>query len=123
MPPKKEPKVTIPEGGDVATGKSYFRAAVQLPATRLKPGDDKTACGPFPGRHPWQKSAGATAFPYSPAMKKSGISWTDKHLFAFIKAPAKYVPGTRMAFAGIGGDKDRADLDCLLCQPCNLTNY
>ena len=108
MPPKKEPKVTIPEGGDVATGKTIFEQQCSA-CHSAEAGDDKTASAPslagILGR-----SAGATAFPYSPAMKKSGITWTDKHLFAYIKAPAKYVPGTRMAFAGIAGDKERADL-------------
>lgn len=43
-------------------------------------------------------------------MKKSGIVWSDKHLFMYLKAPAKYVPGTQMAFAGIPDEKERADL-------------
>lgn len=108
MPPKKEPKVTIPEGGDVATGKSIFEQQCSA-CHAVEAGDDKTASAPslagVIGR-----SAGSGSFPYSQAMKKSGINWTEKHLFAFIKAPAKYVQGTRMAFAGIAGDKDRADL-------------
>ena len=28
----------------------------------------------------------------------------------FLKGPSKYVPGTRMAFAGLESEKDRADL-------------
>ena len=43
-------------------------------------------------------------------MKKSGIVWSDKHLFMFLKAPAKYVPGLRMAFAGLDSEVDRANL-------------
>ena len=51
-------------------------------------------------------------------MKKSGIVWSEKHLFEYLKAPAKYVPGfnlninsgTQMAFAGIPDEKERADL-------------
>ena len=39
-------------------------------------------------------------FPYSPAMKGSGIVWTPETLDAFIAAPQKLVPGTRMASAG-----------------------
>ena len=39
------------------------------------------------------RAAGSTGFKYSGAMKKSGITWTDKHIFMFIKAPAKYVAG------------------------------
>lgn len=110
MPPKgkKEPKVTIPEGGDKSTGKAIFEQQCAA-CHSTEAGDDKTAAAPslagIMGRN-----AGATTFPYSPAMKKSGITWTDKHMFAYLKAPAKYVPGTRMAFAGIGDDKERADV-------------
>ena len=37
-------------------------------------------------------------------MKGSGIEWSDKHLYVFLKNPAKYVPGLKMAFAGISQD-------------------
>jgi cytochrome c len=56
------------------------------------------------------RKAGAGAFPYSNGMKKAGFNWTEKHLFAYLKAPSKYVPGTKMAFAGLPSEKDRADL-------------
>jgi cytochrome c len=56
------------------------------------------------------RSAGTTEFKYSNAIKKSGITWTDKHLFMFLKAPAKYVPGLKMAFAGLESEADRANL-------------
>jgi cytochrome c len=39
-------------------------------------------------------------FAFSPAMKTSGIVWTSETIDAFIAAPQKVVPGTRMAFAG-----------------------
>ena len=58
-----------------------------------------------------------TAFPYSNAMKKSGITWSEKHLFVYLKAPAKYVPGTRMAFAGINDAQERANLIAYLKDP------
>lgn len=108
MPPKKEPKVTIPEGGDKALGKAIFEQQCSA-CHSAEPGDDKTAAAPSMAGV-LGRAAGSGSFPFSPAMKKSGITWTDKHLFAYLKAPAKYVQGTRMAFAGISGDKDRADL-------------
>lgn len=39
-------------------------------------------------------------YAYSAAMKGSGITWTPASLDAFIAAPQKVVPGTRMGFAG-----------------------
>ena len=43
-------------------------------------------------------------------MKSMPFEWTEKHLFVFLKNPGKYVVGTKMAFAGLENEKDRADL-------------
>lgn len=49
-------------------------------------------------------------FPYSSAMKNSGITWTPDKLTAYVEHPAAVVPGNRMAFAGISRPADAADL-------------
>ncbi len=49
-------------------------------------------------------------FSYSSAMKAKEGNWTLDDLFHFLKSPASYVPGTKMSFAGIRGEKDRIDL-------------
>ena len=108
MPPKKDPNVTIPAGGDKVSGKAIFNQQCSA-CHAMEAGDDKAAAAPSLGGVVG-RAAGQGAFPYSASMKKSGINWSEKHLFAYIKAPAKYVPGTRMSFAGIASDKDRADL-------------
>lgn len=56
------------------------------------------------------RKAGATAFPYSKSMKGAGFTWSEKHLFVFLKNPSKYVVGTKMAFAGLENETERADL-------------
>lgn len=56
------------------------------------------------------RKSGSTAFPYSKSMKTIGFTWTEKHLFAFLKSPSRYVVGTKMAFAGIENEQERADL-------------
>ena len=43
-----------------------------------------------------RKAATVPGFAYSAAMKASGITWTPDELDAFIKAPGKKVPGTKM---------------------------
>jgi cytochrome c len=43
-----------------------------------------------------RKAGTAPGFAYSAAMKASGITWTPAELDAFIKAPGKKVPGTKM---------------------------
>jgi len=49
-------------------------------------------------------------FQYSSALKAKGGTWDYESLNAFIAAPSKTVPGTKMTFAGIDKVKDRADL-------------
>ena len=57
------------------------------------------------------RKAGEIAdFRYSPALKKSGITWTPQALDTFIADPQKEVPGNRMPFAGMPDAGDRADL-------------
>ena len=49
-------------------------------------------------------------FNFSAALKAKGGNWTPEDLDAFILAPKKHVPGTTMAFAGVGPGGERADL-------------
>ncbi len=50
-------------------------------------------------------------FSYSPAMEKfKGKPWTFDALNEWLYKPSAYVPGTRMSFAGITNDKQRADV-------------
>jgi cytochrome c len=57
------------------------------------------------------RKAGEIAdFRYSPAIKRSGISWTPETLDKFISDPQVMVPGNRMPYAGMASAGDRADL-------------
>jgi cytochrome c len=57
------------------------------------------------------RKAGEIAdFRYSPALKKSGLTWSPQVLDTFIADPQKEVPGNRMPFAGMPDAADRADL-------------
>jgi cytochrome c len=59
----------------------------------------------------FERKAGAlTDFRYSPAMKRSGISWTPETLDKFITDPQAMVPANRMPYAGMASASDRADL-------------
>jgi cytochrome c len=46
-------------------------------------------------------------FRYSRAMTRSGITWDESSLDAYLKAPDEAVPGTRMPFEGIASDAER----------------
>jgi cytochrome c len=54
--------------------------------------------------------ASHAGFNYSAAMKKEGGAWTPEHIFEFIRAPQKVIPGTAMTFAGISKASERADV-------------
>lgn len=57
------------------------------------------------------KHAHVAGFDYSAAMRaKSGEDWTFEALDAFLKNPKQAIPGTKMAFAGITRDSQRADV-------------
>lgn len=57
-----------------------------------------------------RKAGEISDFRYSPAIKRSGITWTADTLDAFIKEPQAMVPANRMPYAGLADPADRADL-------------
>ncbi|KAF8875521.1 cytochrome c [Infundibulicybe gibba] len=38
------------------------------------------------------------------------LVWEEQTLFEYLENPKKYIPGTKMAFAGLKKEKDRCDL-------------
>lgn len=49
-------------------------------------------------------------FDYSPALRGSGIVWTDETLDAWLAQPDAFLPGNDMAFAGFRSPDDRRAL-------------
>lgn len=59
----------------------------------------------------FQRKAGSfDDYRYSPAMKRSNITWTAEELDKFITDPQMVVPANRMPYAGMTNAADRADL-------------
>lgn len=59
------------------------------------------------------KKAHKEDFQYSKAMlehQAKGEKWGYDEIWGFVHAPAKYMPGTKMAFAGVKNPKELADL-------------
>jgi cytochrome c len=57
------------------------------------------------------RTAGQVAgFSYSAANKNSGVTWTEETMFEYLEAPQKFMPGTKMAFAGLKKPQDRANV-------------
>ncbi|KAG6879464.1 hypothetical protein C0992_002467 [Termitomyces sp. T32_za158] len=57
-----------------------------------------------------RKSGQAEGFSYTAANVNKGVLWEEETLFEYLENPKKYIPGTKMAFAGLKKEKDRNDL-------------
>jgi cytochrome c len=92
--------------GDAARGETRF---VECAAChKLVPGENSV--GPSLHGVFGRKAATLSDFRYSPALKRSGITWTSETLDTFIADPQKAVPANRMPYAGMPEARDRADL-------------
>ena len=61
------------------------------------------------GRH----AGTVDGYNYSEANKQAGskgLVWTEEVLFKYLEAPLSFLPGTKMAFAGLKDAQDRKDL-------------
>merc|ERR1712156_149077 len=63
-----------------------------------------------------RKTGQAEGFAYTEANKEKGITWEQDTLDIYLTNPKKYIPGTKMVFAGLKKDKDRKNLIAYLRQ-------
>lgn len=57
-----------------------------------------------------RKTGQAPGFSYTDANKNKGITWNEDTLWEYLENPKKYIPGTKMVFAGMKKESERADL-------------
>ena len=62
----------------------------------------------LPGVH-GRKSGVVSGYQFTDASKNKGITWNDDTLFEYLENPKKYIPGTKMVFAGLKKADERAD--------------
>uniref|UniRef100_A0AC34QAI5 Cytochrome c domain-containing protein n=1 Tax=Panagrolaimus sp. JU765 TaxID=591449 RepID=A0AC34QAI5_9BILA len=98
--------MSIPEG-DYEKGKKIFKQRC-LQCHVIDSMATKT--GPTLNGLMGRKSGTVPGFDYSPANKSKGVVWTRETLFEYLLDPKKYIPGTKMVFAGIKKPNERADL-------------
>lgn len=57
-----------------------------------------------------RRAGSVPGFPYSPAMRRSKMVWTEANLDRFLKSPVTTIPGTAMGYDGIKDDGERHNL-------------
>jgi cytochrome c len=66
-----------------------------------------------------RKAGTVEGFNYSTANTEAGskgLVWTEEVLFKYLESPLSFMPGTKMAFAGVKDARDRRDLIAYLKQ-------
>ena len=121
-------EAAVEAGGEAAAADVLPDFGTVLPAADVKAGEavfakcqscHNVANGGANGTGPnlWGvvglKPGSHAGFAYSAALTEFGAKqpvWDDLRLYEFLKAPAKYIPGTKMSFVGLKKSEDRVNL-------------
>ena len=93
--------------GDMGHGEKVFK---KCSACHMIASDGKNMIGP----NLWEvigRTAGSVSdYKYSKAMVAYGKAWNFEEMNAYLVKPQAYIKGTKMAFAGLRKEKDRASV-------------
>lgn len=102
--------------GDAAKGEKVFR---KCKACHAVGEGAKNKVGPQLNNLFGRTAGSVEDFKYSKAMVakgEEGLVWTEETLAEYLKAPKKYIPKNKMAFAGLKKDADLEDITAYLKQ-------
>lgn len=107
---------TVLPTADLAAGEAQFK---KCQACHVATPDNTNKVGPGLHAIVGGPVAAHAGFAYSEGLlahKAKAPTWTYDELYEFLKAPAKYVPGTKMSFAGLKNQEDRVNIIAWLRQ-------
>mgnify|MGYP001963277750 FL=1 len=107
---KEEVKININELlalGDMAHGEKVFK---KCSACHMIVSDGKNMIGPNLWGVIGRTAGSVNDYKYSKAMVAYGKEWTFEEMNAYLIKPQAYIKGTKMAFAGLRKEKDRASV-------------
>jgi len=93
--------------GDIASGKKLFKKCISCHSI-VKGGKNKI--GPALYNVVGRKVGGVADYKYSKALAAYEKEWTFEELNGFLTKPAKWIKGTKMAYAGLKKEEDRASI-------------
>ena len=99
--------------GDIASGEKIFKKCAACHSI-IKGG--KNAIGPALYNVVGRNVGAVSDYKYSKALTAYGRAWTFEELNGYLLKPAKWIKGTKMAFAGLRKEKDRASVILYLNQ-------
>ena len=107
---KIEEKVNISQllaMGDLVHGEKIFK---KCSACHMIAADGKNMIGPNLWGIIGKKTASAPDYKYSKALASYSKNWTFEEINGFLIKPQAHIKGTKMAFAGLRKEKDRASV-------------
>jgi cytochrome c len=93
--------------GNIAHGEKVFK---KCSACHIVAKGGKNKIGPALYGIVGKASAVSEGYSYSKAMKAHGENWSFEELNGYLLKPQSHIKGTKMAFAGLRKDKDRASV-------------
>ena len=105
---------TIAAATPEAKGKKVF---AQCMACHSVKAEDGNKVGPNLAGIVGKPSASVAGFNYSPAMLGKPVTWDEATLMTYLEKPMAFMPGTKMAFAGIADEGKRKALIAFLKNP------
>jgi cytochrome c len=94
------------EAADATRGKAVFQRCAPCHGAEGAGSENGPSLVGVIGR----KAGTVEGFRYSPPMKRSGLTWDEATLTAFVADPQAVVKGTRMPFDGLKDPVDAADV-------------